>query len=151
MHDRTFTRLLAVSALALAAACSNEGASSSESAAPADTGLEGEAPADGGEMAASKEKLKTMRAQFAVVDMDADTSFLTEEERQELPAQVVLSREELRILEDFVRRRRRLSPERAEELAELCAPALAERTGIVAPTAERTLVLAFARATGRDR
>ena len=82
MHDRTFTRLLAVSALALAAACSNEGASSSESAAPADTGLEGEAPADGGEMAASKEKLKTMRAQFAVVDMDADTSFLAEEERQ---------------------------------------------------------------------
>jgi len=76
---------------------------------------------------------------------------VTEEERQELPAQVVLSREELRILEDFVRRRRRLSPERAEELAELCAPALAERTGIVAPTAERTLVLAFARATGRDR
>jgi len=76
---------------------------------------------------------------------------VTEEERQELPAQVLLSRDELRILEDFVRRRRRLSKERAEELAELYAPALSERTGVEAPTAERVLVLAFARATGRDR
>lgn len=76
---------------------------------------------------------------------------VTEEERQSLPAQVVLSAEELRILEAFVQRRRRLSAERAEELAELYGPALRERTGVQADTWERTLVLAYARATGRDR
>lgn len=76
---------------------------------------------------------------------------VTEEERQLLPAQVVLSAEELRILEAFVRRRKRLSPGRTEELAQLYGPALAERTGIDAPTWERVLVLAYARATGRDR
>ncbi|WP_375205405.1 dipeptidyl-peptidase 3 family protein [Hyphococcus sp.] len=112
MHDRTFTRLLAVSALALAAACSNEGTSSSESAAPADTGLEGEAPADGGEMAASKEKLKTMRAQFAVVDMDADTSFLTEEERQVINK---LNQVGVLMSEIYLRQRSEMNPQwRAE-------------------------------------
>ncbi|MFK7927804.1 MAG: RDD family protein [Myxococcota bacterium] len=76
---------------------------------------------------------------------------VTEEERQELPAAVVLSAEELRILEEFIRRRPRLSAERCEELAELFGPALSERTGVQAPTWERVLVLAYARATGRDR
>lgn len=76
---------------------------------------------------------------------------VSEEERQSLPAQVALSTEELRILEAFVRRRRRLSVERAEELAELFGPQLSERTGIEAPTWERVLVLAYARATRRDR
>lgn len=73
------------------------------------------------------------------------------EERQALPAHVQLSAEELRILESFIRRRGRLSRERCEELAELFGPALSERTGVTAPTWERVLVLAYARATGRDR
>ncbi|TNE85770.1 MAG: RDD family protein [Deltaproteobacteria bacterium] len=76
---------------------------------------------------------------------------VSEEERQALPAGVHLSREELSVLESFVRRRSRLSPERAEELAWLYGPALSERTGVTAPTWERVLVLAYARATGRDR
>lgn len=76
---------------------------------------------------------------------------VTEEERQALPAQVLLSTEELRILEAFIRRRPRLSRERCEELAELFGPALSERTGVRAPTWERVLILAYARATGRDR
>lgn len=76
---------------------------------------------------------------------------VSEEERQLLPAQVSLSAEELRILEAFIRRRKRLSAGRAEELAELYGPALAERTGIEAASWERVLVLAYARATGRDR
>lgn len=76
---------------------------------------------------------------------------VSEEERQMLPAQVVLSRDEMRILESFVRRRSRLSRERAEELAELFGPVLSERTGIEAPTWERVLVLAYAKATGKDR
>lgn len=76
---------------------------------------------------------------------------VTEDERQRLPVQVSLSAEELRILEAFIRRRGRLSPERTEELAQLYGPALSERTGIEADSWERVLVLAYARATGRDR
>jgi uncharacterized RDD family membrane protein YckC len=76
---------------------------------------------------------------------------VTEEERQSMPPMVDLSREELGILEEFLRRRRKLSDERAEELAELFGPVLSERTGLKAPTWERVLVLAYARATGKDR
>ena len=76
---------------------------------------------------------------------------VTEEERQQLPAQVSLSRDELQVLEAFVRRRKKLSAERAEELAELFGPALSERTGVHAGSWERVLVLAYARATGKDR
>jgi uncharacterized RDD family membrane protein YckC len=75
---------------------------------------------------------------------------VTEEERQQLPAAVPLNAEELATLEDFMRRRRTLSPERAEELAALFAPQVTERFGVVAPTHERVLVLAYARATGKD-
>jgi len=75
---------------------------------------------------------------------------VTEEERQSLPAAVELSAEELAILEDFMRRRRTLSAERAEELAGLFGPAVTERFGVEAPTWERVLVLAYARATGKD-
>lgn len=76
---------------------------------------------------------------------------VTEAERLELPPRVDLSREELTVLEEFLRRRGRLSAERAEELAWLYGPALSERTGVTAPTWERVLTLAYARATGKDR
>ena len=76
---------------------------------------------------------------------------VTEEERQSLPPAVRLSNEELQVIEAFLRRRRRLSDERAEELARFFAPTVTEREGVEAPTAERVLALAYARATGRDR
>jgi len=55
------------------------------------------------------------------------------------------------VVEEFLRRRSRMSTERADELAELLAPGLTETTGVEAPTPERVIVLAYARATGRDR
>jgi uncharacterized RDD family membrane protein YckC len=76
---------------------------------------------------------------------------VTESERQSLPPKVVLSRDELTLIEAFLRRRRELSNERAEELATLFGPALSQRTGVIAPTWERVLALAYARATGKDR
>jgi len=76
---------------------------------------------------------------------------VTDDERQALPARVDLSREELGIIEEFLRRRSTFSAERAEELAWLFGPALSERTGITAPTWERVLTLAYARATGKER
>lgn len=76
---------------------------------------------------------------------------VSEEERQAMPPAVHLTNEELQVIEAFLRRRRRLSDERAEELASYFGPLLAKRTGIEAATAERTLTLAYARATGRDR
>jgi hypothetical protein len=76
---------------------------------------------------------------------------VSEEERQQMPAGVVLRPDELHAIEAYLRRRARLSPERAEELARYLGPALSERTGVVAPTWERVLTLAWARATGADR
>lgn len=76
---------------------------------------------------------------------------VTEEERLALPARVELDREELALIEAFLRRRRSLGTERAEELAWLFGPALSERTGVEAPRWERVLALAYARATGLDR
>jgi uncharacterized RDD family membrane protein YckC len=76
---------------------------------------------------------------------------VSEEERQALPARVDLTREELAVLESFLRRRPALSDERAEELARLFGPELSERTGLQAPSWERVLTLAYARATGKDR
>jgi len=76
---------------------------------------------------------------------------VSENERQALPGRVDLDRDELAVIEAFLRRRRRLSDERAEELAWLLGPAISERTGIQADTWERVLTLAYARATGRDR
>lgn len=75
---------------------------------------------------------------------------VTEAERQALPAAVILDADELATLEAFLRRRRRLSPERAEELAALYGPTVEARHGVHAPTWERVLVLAYARATGKD-
>lgn len=76
---------------------------------------------------------------------------VTEEERQAMPARIDLSKQELDAIEEFLRRRPRLSTERAEELATLFGPALSDRTGLQAPTWERVLALAYARATGKDR
>lgn len=75
---------------------------------------------------------------------------VTEAERQALPPAVDLDADELATLEAFMRRRRTLSPDRAEELAALFGPAVEERFGVHAPTWERVLVLAYARATGKD-
>lgn len=76
---------------------------------------------------------------------------VTDEERQALPARVDLSREELGVIEEFLRRRSSFSDERAEELAWLFGPALSDRSGIEAERWERVLALAYARATGKDR
>jgi len=74
-----------------------------------------------------------------------------EEERQALPVSVVLEPQEIVLIEQFLRRRPLLSTERAEEIACLLGPSLSERTGVEAPTWERVLTLAYARATGRAR
>lgn len=76
---------------------------------------------------------------------------ITEEERRALPPRVHLSPEEREVLEMFVARRAALGRERAEDLARHFGPELSRREGVTAPTWERVLVLAWARATGRDR
>jgi uncharacterized RDD family membrane protein YckC len=76
---------------------------------------------------------------------------ITEEERREIPMRVDLSREELRVIESFLARRKQLGDQRAEELAALYGPALARRTGVMASTWTRVLTLAYARSTGADR
>ena len=80
MLNRKFSSLFAVSALALAAACSGQDSTAPDKAAQEKA--TGEETASGEKMAADEGALKAMRAQFAVVEMDADTSFLTDEERQ---------------------------------------------------------------------
>lgn len=74
---------------------------------------------------------------------------LTDAERGALPPRIDLSSEELKAIEALLRRRRTLSAGRAEEIASLLGPTLAARTGISAPSALRTLTLAYARATQR--
>lgn len=76
---------------------------------------------------------------------------VSEDERQALPPRVDLLPEEVAVIESFLRRRSQLTADRAEELARLFGPVLSERTGVVAPTWERVLTLAYARATGKDR
>jgi uncharacterized RDD family membrane protein YckC len=76
---------------------------------------------------------------------------VTDDERQGMPAGVALRPDELRAIEAFLRRRARLSDERAEELARYLGPELSRRTGVVAPSWERVLALVWARATGADR
>ena len=68
---------ISVSALALTAACSREQAQA-PSEAPSETASSTEADAT---VTDRRAKLEEMRAQFAVVEMDADVSFLTDEER----------------------------------------------------------------------
>lgn len=76
---------------------------------------------------------------------------VTEAERRALPPRVDLRRDEIEVIEAFLRRRRYLTATRAEELAAYLGPALAARTGVTAPSWERVLALAYARATGKDR
>lgn len=75
---------------------------------------------------------------------------VTEGERQSLPIRVTLRPEERRAIEALLRRSKRLSPGRVEELAALLGPRVAAREGVTAETWLRTLTLAYARATGRD-
>lgn len=70
MHHKNFIFLTAISLAALTAGCSQEGV------APAP-----QEPAKEEKTMAEDAALEAMRAQFAVVEMEADTSFLTEEER----------------------------------------------------------------------
>lgn len=88
------------------------------------------------------------RAMLGRIAIDPPVS---QAEREALPPRVVLSRDEISVIEALLRRRHELSDERAEELAALFGPILSERTGVVAPRWERVLVLAYARATGKDR
>ncbi len=67
-------RLLAVSLFALAASCSS-------GEEPAASPGNGEEAVSEDVFVADVAKLQEMRSQFAIVDMDADTSFLTDEER----------------------------------------------------------------------
>jgi uncharacterized RDD family membrane protein YckC len=76
---------------------------------------------------------------------------VTDEERRQLPARVHLSPEEVEAIEAFLVRRPQLGRERAEDLARHFGPALSAREGVIAPTWERVLTLAYARATGKDR
>lgn len=76
---------------------------------------------------------------------------VTEEERRALPASVKLTRDERRTIEDFLRRRHSLSDGRAKELAQILAAPLGAQIGFEHPDPERLLVLAYARASGRDR
>ena len=73
MHHRFFLPAFAVSLLALAAACSREEAPAAQPAPDEAVQEIAQSDEDAG--------LEAMRAQFAVVDMDADTSFLSDEER----------------------------------------------------------------------
>lgn len=76
---------------------------------------------------------------------------VTEEERRDLPLRVDLSRSEQATIEELLRRRARLTPERVEELASFLGPALGDRTGIRSSSWLRVLTLAYARAVGRER
>ena len=75
MHNRKLASLFAVSALALAAACSRSDAPAAPESEGPETAAHGAVAVEG------EEALQAMRAQFAVVEMNADTSFLTDEER----------------------------------------------------------------------
>ena len=68
-------KLLAVSAFAILAACSGE-----QTAAPKDDAAAAPAEASG-VYVAPRATLEKMRSQFAIVDMETDTSFLTDKER----------------------------------------------------------------------
>lgn len=74
---------------------------------------------------------------------------VSEVERHALPARVVLSAAQRRAIEGLLRRRSRLGSQRTEELAQLLAPELAEQWGVEAPTALRTLELAWVASSGR--
>ena len=74
-----------------------------------------------------------------------------EEERRSTPARVDLTRDELRAIEEFMRRRPTIPAGRARELAAVLADVLGPAVGLTNDDPERLLVLAYARASGRDR
>ena len=76
---------------------------------------------------------------------------VTDEERETLPVRVRMSREEIQVVEEFLRRKKELSKARAEELAAMFAPVLREREGVEGTPSSRVLELGYARATGKDR
>jgi hypothetical protein len=108
MFQRSFLSAAALSALALAAACSRE------TPAPAQETGSGESVVEEEAAVASQEELEAMRDQFAVVDMDADTSFLSAEERA-----VVNKLNEVGNLmsEIYLRQRSEMNPEWRAEIA----------------------------------
>ncbi|WDI30295.1 hypothetical protein PUV54_10030 [Hyphococcus flavus] len=101
--------VLAASILAIAAACSNQ-----EASAPANQAAE--KPSGGEETVetASAETLQKMRAQFAVVEMDPDTSFLTDEERAVINK---LNQVGVLMSEIYLRQRSEKNPAWREEIA----------------------------------
>lgn len=106
--------LAAASVLALAAACSGgqdtaDTQSANETAAREEAVVNDEAP-----LVASTETLEKMRSQFAVIDMDVDTSFLTGEE-----VEVVNKLNQVGNLmsEIYLRQRSEMNPEWREEIA----------------------------------
>lgn len=109
MLHRTPVLFLAASALALAAACSREAAPESSVKAPAATSEAAEET-----VMASQDALEAMRAQFAVVEMDADTSFLTDEERAVVNK---LNQVGNLMSEIYLRQRSEINPEWREKIA----------------------------------
>lgn len=75
---------------------------------------------------------------------------ITEEERRALPPRVSLERPDVDALETLLRRRSELSPGRVDELAAMVGPLLNE-LGVEGDDDLRSVTLAYARATGRDR
>ncbi len=112
MLQRFACSAAAVSILALAAACSGEAPPPAPETGTQEAAAE-EEPA-GEKVAASQATLETMRDQFAVVEMNADRSFLTDEERQ-----VVNKLNEVGNLmsEIYLRQRSEMNPEWREEIA----------------------------------
>lgn len=76
---------------------------------------------------------------------------IQDEERRMLPAAMPLSIEEVRAIEDFLRRRDRFGDARARELASVLADPIRSAHQLAIDDPVRVLVLAWARATGRDR
>ena len=74
--------------------------------------------------------LRAMRRMGAPGAASGEPTGAVLEEARRLPPRAPMSREERRALALFARRRPLLSPQRAEELAEIVAPAFAERLGV---------------------
>ncbi len=108
MPNRKLVSALAVSALALAAACSREEANKAEAPSTGETAVEEIAAAD------ERDALETMRAQFAVVRMDADTSFLSDEERAVVNK---LNQVGNLMSEIYLRQRSEMNPQWRKEIA----------------------------------
>ncbi len=119
MSSKIFRPFLAVSILALAAACAREEAPDAVSV-PEDTASSVDASdEDAGETSVDRAALETMRAQFAVVDMNPDTSFLTDEERAVINK---LNQVGVLMSEIYIRQRSEMNPQWREQIAALDGP-----------------------------